>query len=335
MNKKIIENNNLKKILIVLLVFFTSTFLGLKINASDKRLENFFFEQIIEKNSDILFAKAMSDKILLRPRKNSKAPELELEAMAAISIYVNPERKEKILFKKQAFEKLHIASLTKLMTASVSLDIYEFEQKLEITKKAVEQPERRGELIPGNILSVKDLLYTMLVESSNDAAQALAEGKTAGKPTTKEKEFINLMNKRAFSLKMENTHFGNASGLDPENRETPNLSTAKDLSKFIKYLIFNQPQILEITNALSYEVSEENGFHHFISENINILLKEIPEIIGGKTGYTEEAGGCIILALEAPKNGYIINVILGSESSQTRFEEMRKLIKWTNGSYTW
>ncbi|KPJ56724.1 hypothetical protein AMJ49_04175 [Parcubacteria bacterium DG_74_2] len=320
-------NKKVKKVLIIFLVFFVSICLGLKINISEKRLEDFFFYQIIEKKPDILNAKIASQ-VLLKPKRNLKIPELELEADAAISIYVSPEGKEKTLFQKQGFKEFYIASLTKLMTASVSLDIYELEQKIEISKTAVAQAEERGELKPGDILAIKDLLYIVLVESSNDAAQALAEGKDKN-------EFMVLMNKKAESLKMENTYFSNPSGLDPKNKETPNLSTAKDLSRLVKYLIFNQPQILEITRALSYEVRQENSFHHFIGGNINILLQEIPEIIGGKTGYTEKAGGCITIVLEAPNQGYIINVILGSESSQSRFVEMKKLIEWTNKAYAW
>ncbi len=321
------NDKKLKKGIVVFLVFFVSVFLSAKINILEKSLEDFFFYQIIEKNPSVLSAEITSN-ILLKPKRNPKIPELKLEAKSAISIYVNPQGKERILFQKQAFKELPIASLTKLMSASVALDVYRPEQKLKISPTAVAQPEERGKLKPGDILTVKDLVYIMLLESSNDAAQALAEGKG-------ESEFVALMNKKAESLKMKNTYFSNPSGLDPNNRETPNLSTAKDLAKLIKYLIFKQPQVLEITKTLSYEVREENGFHHFIGRNTNKLLQEIPEIIGGKTGYTEKAGGCIIIVLKAPRPGYIINVVLGSKSYETRFQEMKKIINWINNAYIW
>ncbi len=326
--------NGFKKIALAVLFFLISFFIGT--NIPDKKLEDFFFYQIIGKNPDILTAQ-ISYKVLLKPRRNPGSDELDIEAVSAISIYVSPGKEEKILFKKEPYKKLPIASLTKLMTALVSLDFYDSEQKLEITETAI-YPGSKGQLLPGNILSVEDLLYIMLVESSNEAAKALAEGRVVGEKTAfaeevnKENAFISLMNEKAESLRMKDTYFINSSGLDPVS-ENPNISTAEDLSRLAKYLIFNHSRILEITKTLSYGAMEENGSYYFSGENINTLLKEIPEIIGGKTGYTKKAGGCILLILKAPQNGYIINIVLGAESSQSRFIEMKKLINWVNNSY--
>ena len=306
-------------------LIFSFLFFG-AINIFEKRLEGFFFYEIVGENPDVFSAQIV--KLPQKPTRNFQVSELEINAESVLSIYVNRRGKEKILFEKQSSEKLPIASLTKLMTALVSLDVYKPEEKLKVTEKAVEQLEERGELSSGDILSVKNLLYIMLLESSNDAAYVLIEGKD-------ENEFMNLMNKKAKSIGMKNTYLGNSSGLDAQNNELTNFSTAEDLSKLVKHLIFNKPEILEITKTLSYEVQEENGFHHFISENTNILLKEIPGIIGGKTGYTKKAGGCMILILKAPNQGYIINIILGTDNHETRFTEMKKIIEWTNKAYLW
>jgi len=164
---------------------------------------------------------------------------------------------------------------------------------------------------------VVNLLLSLLIESNNKAANDLAgiNGKEI---------FLELMNSEAKELGMENTYFANPSGLDPkEPGELLNYSTAKDLVKLAKYLTFERPLIWEISIIPEFE----NNF------NTNKLLEEIPGIIGGKTGETSLAGKCLILVVRAPKNkGFIVNVILNSENS---FEEMKKLIDWTEYAFQW
>ena len=238
----------------------------------------------------------------------------------------------KVLFKKNGSQKLPIASLTKLMTALVVLDNYNLSQLAEISKEAVLQEEEQGELKVGEILFVKNLLYIMLMESSNDAAYALSE--IIGKES-----FVDLMNHKARNIGLENTYLGNPTGLDPiDPIDLINYSTAEDLVKLTEYLLKNQLLILEILSLEEFELYRpDNTFHHKL-RNTNEFLADDgwqAEIIGGKTGWTPRAKGCFLLVLKSANwqtenESYLTYVILGSNN---RFEEMRKLIDWTNKAF--
>ncbi len=256
--------------------------------------------------------------------------EINVKAQAAMSLLVTPEGEE-ILFEKNISGKRPIASITKLMTALTAFELdYHLDQPLEVSQAAVNQEEETGDLKPGEKLPFSDLLHSMLIESSNDAAFAIAEGIFVGRgdPITKD-SFVKMMNQEADALGLENTNFVNPTGLNGME----NYSTCNDLTIVVRYILEKYPEIFEVTQKDSYEVFDANGnFHHSIEENTNKLLNEFPEVVGGKTGYTEEAGGCILLVMDNPKGeGYIINIILGAGSPESRFSEMRKLIYYYEG----
>lgn len=298
-------------------------------------LENFWFLEEIANRPEV-FTAQINQRILERKIKNLKLEKLqaellknlEIEAKAAISVELDNKGNEKILFEKNSEDLLPIASLSKLMTALVIFDLdetYSLPQMVTINEEAVEQEgvSRYGDLKARENLSIGALLHIMLIESSNDAAFALSE-------SIGEEGFVGLMNLYAEDIGLRNTHFVNPTGLDPDDLlESVNYSTAGDLVKLAGYVLKKYPQIFEITNNQSYEILRPNGsLHHFIPENTNKLLAEIPEIIGGKTGWSLAAGGCLLLVLEKPeKNGYFINIILGAGD---RFREMRKIIEQVN-----
>jgi serine-type D-Ala-D-Ala carboxypeptidase (penicillin-binding protein 5/6) len=265
--------------------------------------------------------------------KVSRAEEIDIRADSAISILVTPDQ-EKILYEKNINQEKPIASIAKLMTALTAFELgYGLDQPLEISRKAVDQEGEVGQLKPGEKLLFIDLLHSMLIESSNDAAFAIAEGMFAGEEESiGEESFIRIMNKEAIALGLNNSSFLNSTGLASSNGEE-NYSTSEDLVKLSKHIIEKHPEIFEITKKKSYEVFNFDGsFHHLIDQNTNQLLNEFPEIIGGKTGYTNKAGGCLLLVMENPKGeGYIINIILGTSSSENRFSEMRRLIYYYEG----
>jgi len=321
-----------KKLKIFLIAFVLSLPFWWGINSLAKNLEDFWFLQEITKNPEILAAQ-LNQQILeakikdlrLEKLRTERLENLEIAAKAVISIEIDGQGRERILFEKNSKEPLPIASLTKLMTALVIFDLdetYNFSLLVPITEKAVEQENssKYADFKIGEELSVETLLYIMLIESSNDAAFALAE-------LIGEKPFVELMSFYAKDLELKNTQFVNPTGLDPDDPQEPqNLSTSRDLVKLSKYIFKNYPQIFEITTNKSYEVLNPDGsVHHFIPENTNELLGEIPGIIGGKTGWSPTAGGCLLLILKNPqKDSYFINVILGAGD---RFAEMRKLIE--------
>ncbi len=320
-----------KNIKFFLVCFILSIFFWMGVNTLEKGLEDFFYVQELEKNPLILTAEISSFIFphINEPIRIEEVPDLKILAKSAISVFVDSQEKDLVLFQKNESEKLPIASLTKLMTALVASNIYELSDTIEISKQAIEQEGEKIELKAGEILSVKELLHMALIESSNDAAYALATPNIETK-RMEEESFVDLMNLEAYyniGLNPKTTHFINPTGLDPEDpSEDTDYSTAEDLVKLAKYLIKYKPEILEILSQ------KENWSFDYTLENTNELLGEIEEIIGGKTGYTDRAGGCLILILEGPrKNTFLINVILGSED---KFEEMKQLINWTKQAFS-
>jgi len=292
-------------------------------------LQELLFWREVALEPSLLAAQASQELELekLLPVKKKDYPELNLEADSVFSLLVKRDKSQRVLFEKNSEKPLPIASLTKLMTANIILENYDLNQLIEINSQADNEEGKTGFFKKGEVFKVKDLLHSFLIESSNDSVTALVS-------SIGEEAFVDLMNMEAKRIGLENTSFFNATGLDPDSeKDKPNLSTAKDLALFAYYLFQNQPLIFEISSIPEEDLYYLNGVFHHKLINTNKLLNEIPGIIGGKTGWTPQAKGCLLLVMRSPKNkGIIINVILGSPH---RFEEMKKLIQWLKESYRW
>lgn len=286
------------------------------LNLFQNNLENLFYAQISQPLLEIQLAR-----VDLMPKK----PRLDLQVKSAISLKINRLGKKKILYQKNTQEVLPIASLTKLMTALIIFEdpSYNIEKTwITISKTAANQEDvpNYGNLKEGEGFNVNKLLELMLIYSSNDAALALSEYINL-------ERFIEKMNQKTLFLGLRNTHFVNSTGLDLEgsncnldNFDCFNYSTAKDLIELAQYIFKKQSEIFNISlRRGSYLVF--NGISSF-SEPENL------EILGGKTGFTNKAGGCVLLVLGDKKDNVFINVILGASSPKKRIEEMQKLINW-------
>jgi len=316
-------------------ILFISLFLSLPfwwtMNIFANGLEDIWFYRGISVSPQLLTAQASN--LVLGTKPSIEIEEVSVETVidrlddstkAAFSVEIDPRNRKDILFDKNSQKQLPIASLTKLMTALVVFDLdetYDFSQSIKISESAVNQEgaSKYGEIKEGQLFSLETLINMMLIESSNDVAYAIGE-------VIGEQAFVDLMNQYALKIGLQDTYFANLTGLDPDDvQRERNTSTAKDIVKLAEYILKNYPQIFEITAKDSYKVFDFNKeLHHFIPENTNDLLGEIKGIIGGKTGWSIEARGCLLIILEnSEDNSYIFNVILGAYD---RFEEMRKLI---------
>ena len=216
-----------------------------------------------------------------------------------------------VVFQKNADEKLPMASLTKLATAVIVSENLDLKEKIKISQSAVAQDGVAGGLKEGEEFTVEDLMKVMLIVSSNDAATAFQEH-LAGMNL----DLIGLMNKKAEELGMRDTRFANVAGLDEEGH----YSTARDLAKLASYVLRKNGTVLGVIAQKQSTVRSLNkNISHYLLSTNQLLQKNNPEILGGKTGFTKNAQGCMISVL---KSGKVI-VVLGS---QDRFGETERLI---------
>lgn len=190
-----------------------------------------------------------------------------------------------IIIEKNGDEQLPIASLTKLMTATVALDELKETHVATVSQKATLTESSRGMLKANEQIEVSDLLYPLLLVSSNDAAEVLAE--TFGR-----KYFIQSMNRRSQEIGMGNTSFDDPSGLSEYN-----VSTARDLFKLSEYLYNNHDNVFEITKLQEYTQGGR------VWKNANRFAGTI-NYEGGKTGYTSKAHRTGVALFKVPFEGY-------------------------------
>lgn len=211
--------------------------------------------------------------------KNGK----ELPKISAEAYVVGDLGTGKIIFAKNQNQKLPLASISKLMSATVSRDAGSLQDLIQISKKALSTEGVNGGLVLNEEIKKSDLWYPLLLESSNDAAEAIAE--YSGRDF-----FIKKMNEKAKDLGLASTSFEDPSGLSPEN-----LSTPFDLFRFVEYLKKENPEILEITTNKSY-----NNKKHIWFNNNQFLRENGYE--GGKSGYTDEALQTVVSVFSIPLN---------------------------------
>lgn len=258
----------------------------------------------------------------LLPVRNWSVPQPDIRATASISIEM-PSRR--ILYGENIFEVRPIASLTKLMTALVAYEHLRLDDTVTISQKAFLAEGDSAGLVTGEQLKVEQLLYALLLESSNDAATALAEHYDAHRGANS--DFVTLMNKKAGELKLADAFFDEPTGISPANR-----ASAYTVSQLL-YSAFQNAKLAEVMSSSSFTASAHNKdiSHYWI--NLNTLLGAYEGILAGKTGYTEEAGPSMTVLAKSPRDGRHISVVV--LDAEDRIEESRALLEWTNRAYIW
>ena len=244
--------------------------------------------------------------------------ELNITSKAGIVLEQSTGR---VLWEKNSKEKLKIASTTKILTAIVVVENVDLASKVVISKKAALTGGSTVGLVSGKEVTVKSLLYGLLIKSGNDCAVALAEH-VGGNVD----EFVNMMNKKAYEIGAKDTHCTNPHGLDTED----NYSTAYDIAKITCYAK-NIDIISKIMNTESITVNFGNT-EKFLA-NTNRLLTTYEYCNGGKTGYTAVANRCLV-ATAKKDNLQVVAVILGADTTDIRFKEGKELLKYAIENYS-
>lgn len=219
------------------------------------------------------------------------------------------------------------ASTIKIMTGLVALDYYSLETVLTVGPEKISGQGMK--LIPGEKILVDNLIKGLLISSANDAAEVLAQNYPGGQSA-----FIKAMNEKTTQLHLKDTYFANPIGLDSD--EKGNLladysyTTALDLARLSAWALKN-PVFSQTVAIKKITVTDISGgiFHEL--DNLNELLGKIEGVKGIKTGWTEEAGECLVAYVEREDKG-IVTVVLGS---QDRFRETKKLIDWSFSNFRW
>lgn len=236
-----------------------------------------------------------------------------LNAKHAILIEASTGR---VLFEKNAYQTCAIASTTKIMTALVAVLNCNLEDVVTVSKHAAATDGSTIHLQVGEQIKVKDLLYGLMLSSGNDAAVALAEH-IAGS----EEAYLALMNEKAAALGLTNTHFATVHGLD----HAEHYSTAYDMAVLASECMKNETFRTVVSTA-------ETHISQRTLRNTNDLLFTYAGATGIKTGYTNNAGRCLISS--AQRDGMeLIAVVLGCESKTTRFSDSRKLLDYGFENY--
>lgn len=241
---------------------------------------------------------------------NSHTEELNLNSRIAIAY----DRKSgKVIWGKNENKRTAMASTTKIMTAIVLIENADLNQTITISAKSAGTGGSRLGLKKDDKILLKDLLYGLMLKSGNDAAVAIAE--TVGGSV---EGFAELMNNKAQELKLENTHFVTPHGLDNPEHYT----TAYELAKLADYAMKNET-FAKVVNTKNYTVTI-NGYPKNIT-NTNELLGYLNGVNGVKTGFTNNAGRCLVTSVN--RNGFeIITVVLQADTKKFRTSDSVKLI---------
>lgn len=244
----------------------------------------------------------------------------------------------RVLYGKNAEEPRAMASTTKIMTCILILEQCNLEETAVTSAYAASMPKVHLGATEGEEFYVKDLLYSLMLESHNDSAVILAEH--AGGNVS---EFAGKMNEKAREIGCEDTWFITPNGLDAQEEVQGEVkkhhTTATDLGKIMRYCIFQSPKkekFLEITRTPSYSFQDVSGKRSFSCNNHNAFLSMMEGALSGKTGFTSQAGYCYIGALEQDGKTLIV-ALLGCgwpNHKDYKWQDTRALMEYGLEHYT-
>lgn len=287
-------------ILIIIIIIFNSTY----VLADD---ENEILEKsIIEENEKKEIEAAANSET--KPTINSRRYAI-YDRLSGRCIYGKDENKQTAM-----------ASTTKIMTAMIIIENCKLTDSVTVSAKAAGTGGSRLGLKKDDIITVNDLLYGLMLRSGNDAAVALAIH-TAGSI----EKFADLMNAKAIKLGLKNTHFVTPHGLDNEEHYT----TAYELAKLTDYALKNET-FAKIVKTQSTTITINNSPKQI--NNTNELLGNVNGVYGVKTGFTNNAGRCLVTSVKRDDMDLII-VVLGADTRKDRAKDSMKLIEYAYKRY--
>lgn len=254
-----------------------------------------------------------------------------LNARAAVLIDGDSGR---VLAGKNEDARLPMASTTKIMTCILALESGDPDASVAVSDYAASMPDVQLHIRSGESYRLEDLLYSLMLESHNDAAVAIAEhigGSVKG--------FAEMMNEKAEELGCRDTYFITPNGLDASEEDGRiHSTTARDLALILRYCIRLSPkreEFLAITRAPSHTFSDLSGSRSFSCVNHNALLTSMDGAVSGKTGFTNGAGYCYVGAVERGERLFIAALLgCGWPPHKTwKWQDMRRIVEYGEKHY--
>jgi D-alanyl-D-alanine carboxypeptidase len=295
----------------------------------------------------LLVTPVLSPPTTVFAQNDATATTLEPPKTGAQAVYAVDVTIDQPLYELNSDEQRSPASLTKMATVLVVMQVVDLDEKVEILDSDIaSEDESRVGFVPGDVVTVKQLLYGMLLPSGNDAAHAAARvaGAEIGgvDPTSPEAVdiFVNQMGKLVADLGLKNTQFVNPVGLD----DPGHYSTARDLS-VLATEVMKQDLLRQIVALQSYELDIQGPQARTVElTNTNKLVGTDSRVLGVKTGSHDVAGGCLVVAVQEGGNEVIV-VELGNDTPQydelgnttydPRFEDMQTILDQMEKDYVW
>ncbi len=258
----------------------------------------------------------------------------EIEELYAISAALIDGDSGRVLYEKEGYEIRPMASTTKIMTLILALEYGNSEDIITVSSYAAKMPDVQLGIKEGEQYQLSDLYYSLMLESHNDVAVAIAEhigGDVVG--------FSNMMNKKAKELGLEDTYFITPNGLDATDENGVHSTTAVDLASLMKYCVMDSPRAEEfkkICQASSYSFTNFEGSRSFTVNNKNAFLNMLEGVLAGKTGFTADAGYCYVVAITRDDKTYIV-ALLGCgwpNNKSYKWKDTKKLLEYGIDNYS-
>lgn len=277
------------------------------------------------------------------------AEQLKETELYAQSVVLMDAESGRILYEKNGQEVKPMASTTKIMTCIIALENANTEDIVTASAYASRQPKVHLGMTKGETFQLKNLLYSLMLESHNDSAVAIAEhvGGGPGESTEESKKsvavFAGMMNQKARDIGCFDTYFITPNGLDAEavladGTKRIHSTTAADLARIMSYCIQRSPkkeEFLEITRTASYSFSDEEGKRSFSCNNHNAFLSMMDGALSGKTGFTNQAGYCYIGALKRDGKTFVAALLACGwpNNKSYKWSDMKKIMNYALAHY--
>lgn len=239
----------------------------------------------------------------------------------------------RILFSKEGEIERPMASTTKIMTCILALEMGDETDIVTVSEKAAAQPKVHLGMEKGDQFYLEDLLYSLMLESHNDSAWAIAEHISGSV-----EEFTDLMDQKAEQLGCSHTNFVTPNGLDGKDNEGSHRTTAVELASIMKYCIMESPkkeEFLKITQTKTKTFQDTTGKKQYSCTNHNAFLDMMEGAMTGKTGFTGEAGYCYVGAVRREDRTFIVSLLACGwpNNKNYKWSDMKKLVQYGIDNY--